>query len=194
MVKVKVDFSDVEDKKASIRVKPGDYHLKVKKVELKKSDNGKYISMEAVITAPPKYKGTGPIYHTCSLRPKALWNLRNTMIAMGLKAPKKILEIDLAKFKAREFGATIDDDEYEGTTRSKIQDTWEVGSRPLGKEEKSSKSSKAEKSSKKKGKSRDEDEEDEDEDEDEEEEEEDEDEDEDEEDEDEDDELEDVDL
>ncbi len=88
MAKVRVDFSGVEEGRA--RVKPGDYTLRVKKVELKKGDSGKdYINLTCVIVGG-KSDGT-TLYHTCSLQPQALWNLRNTLVAMGLKVPKRLL-------------------------------------------------------------------------------------------------------
>jgi Protein of unknown function (DUF669) len=139
MVKVKVDFSDVEDGPKASRVEPGDYILVCKKAEKAKASSGNtMVNFELKVKEPASAKGS-TVYHTSVLTPKSLWNLRNIMIAMGLKAPKKALTIDLDDFKGKAFGATVDDEEYEGKTRSKIVDTWKVGERKIGAGKKSKK-------------------------------------------------------
>jgi hypothetical protein len=147
MPTVKVDMSDVEDRKSGSRLEPGNYHFKCKKIPaLKKTNDGssKYINFEFHVSAPKESKGE-MIYHISSLKSNALWNLRNVMLAMGMKVPKKVLTLDLAKFKGKEFGATIDDEESDDyATKSKIVETWAVGEKKLGTEKKSKKKTKDE--------------------------------------------------
>jgi len=124
---LKVDMRNVEEKKSGDRVDPGDYTVKIMSAEVKESQAGKkYINLKTNIDGKGEFKGS-TIYHTCSLQPQALWNLRNTLEAMGMKVPKKVISLSLRSLVGKKFGATIDDDEYEGTTRSKIVDVFKPG-------------------------------------------------------------------
>ena len=118
-----VDFTGVESGGAQfVRVPEGDYGLKIKKVEGKKGeDSGKpYLLFTFEITQGNK-KGTGKkITHTCSMQPKALWNLKNLLEACGMKVPSSAVKIDLDKLVGKECGCTITDDEYEGRKKSVI--------------------------------------------------------------------------
>ena len=120
---ITVDFSSVEERGG--RVEPGDYVLKVMKIELRKgqSSGNRYVNLTTQIASEGEAKGS-TIYHTCSLQPQALWNLRNTLQAMGKKIPQKSVNISLKSLIGQKFGATLDDDEYEGTTRSKVVDVF----------------------------------------------------------------------
>ena len=122
------------------RVEPGDYVLKIKKIEVLKgqSSGDNYIAMTTTI-AKGKAKGT-TIIHRCSLKKNALWNLRNTLIAIGMKVPEKVIKLNLKSLLGKSFGATLDDDEYEGRTKSQVVDTFVVG-----KKSKAKKTAKAEK-------------------------------------------------
>lgn len=129
--KLTVDFSDVEDRREggkAAHVPTGDYLLKVVGCELKTKEGAtsKYLNWRLTIHAPDKYKNAGSIWHVTSLKPEALWNLRNFLEDLGVKVPKSQVEVPIAAIvqKGLIIGATLDDDEYEGKTKSKIQATF----------------------------------------------------------------------
>ena len=125
-----IDMRGIQDQGA--RVEPGDYVLKIKKIEVLKGPSGdNYIAMTTAISKG-KAKGT-TIIHRCSLKKNALWNLRNTLIAMGKKVPEKVIKLNLKSLMGKSFGATLDDDEYEGRTKSQVVDTFVVGKKSKAK-------------------------------------------------------------
>ncbi len=134
-----IDMRDIGERGA--RVEPQDVVLKVKKIEVLKGQTSgdNYINMTTTIITPKKIKGT-TIIHRCSLKKNALWNLRNTLVAMGMKVPEKIIKLNLKNLLGKTFGATLDDDEWEGTVKSAVIDTFKVGTKSKAK-----KSAKAEK-------------------------------------------------
>lgn len=129
--KISVDFSNVEDRReggSAAHVPEGDYLLKVVGCELKdnKDKTSKYLSWRCQITEPSKYRSAGSVWHTTSLKPEALWNLRNFMEDLGLNVPKKAVDIPIAAIVKKQlvFGATLADDEYNGKIKSKIAATF----------------------------------------------------------------------
>lgn len=131
--KLTVDFSSVEDRREgggrSAHVPPGDYLAQVLGVELrsKKDDEGsKYLSWKLGIVKPEKYKSAGLIYFVTSLKPEALWNLRNFLEDLGIKVPKSSVNLPLADIVSKKpiLGVTLDDDTYNEKTKSKVQATF----------------------------------------------------------------------
>lgn len=66
----------------------------------------------------------GTVYHTTSLQPQALWNLRNTLEAMGLEVPESSLELDLAEYDGMELGVEIEKETYQGKKRPRVIDVF----------------------------------------------------------------------
>jgi hypothetical protein len=132
--KISLDFSNVEDRrsgKKSVYVPEGDYLLEMRDYEIKEKKDGgsKYISWQAYVLSPSSLKGKGPIYHISSLKKENLWSIRNLLEDMGIKVPKKLVDVPLGKCLNRSFGATIEDDEYTNddgktTKKSKIAATF----------------------------------------------------------------------
>ena len=130
--KLTVDFSNVEDRREggkAAHVPEGDYLLKVAGCELKpKKDDptSKYLNWRLTIDTPSNFKNAGSIWHTTSLKPEALWNLRNFLDDLGIKVPKSAVEIPIQSIvsKGLIIGATLADDEYNGVTKSKIAATF----------------------------------------------------------------------
>lgn len=121
---LKVDFTGVEAGKGSRRYKPGDYGVKVIKAEVsKKDDDKKPYVIFTMKFLDGKYKGK-EIRHYCYLTAAALWKLRNTLEAMGMKVPSKPVNVDLKKTINKKLGISVEDDEYEGKIRSKIVDEF----------------------------------------------------------------------
>jgi len=130
--KLSIDFSNVEDRREggkAAHVPPGDYLVQVVGCELKtKKDDetSKYLSWRLQIVTPEKYKGAGTIWHTTSLKPEALWNLRNFLEDLGISVPKKSVDVPIQAIVAKKLiiGVTLDDDTYNEKTKSKVQATF----------------------------------------------------------------------
>lgn len=114
---VKVDFTGVE---SSGKLEAGRQLLTVDGVpELKTSENSgnDYINW--------KLKGEGgTVYHTTSLQPQALWNLRNLLEAMGQEVPDGALDLDLDDYDGMELGAEIDHETYQGKKKPVVVDLF----------------------------------------------------------------------
>lgn len=114
---ISVDFTGVE---ASGKVQPGRQKLTVDgtpEVRVSERSGSEYISW--------KFKAAGgSIYHTTSLQPQALWNLRNTLEALGLEVPEGSLDIDLTELDGLECGAEIEHETYQGKKRPVIVDLF----------------------------------------------------------------------
>lgn len=128
---LKVNFGDTDKeirkhtKKAS-RVPEGDYLVKILRGEVKQpqdEDKAKYINWAAQIVKPAKHKGK-VLYGMTSLKKGALWNLRNLIhAATGKNVAGKAVNLDLEVTYGKIVGAAVEDDEYEGKIRSRIN-TW----------------------------------------------------------------------
>lgn len=114
---ISVDFTGVE---ASGKVREGRQKLIVDgipEVRVSERSGSEYISW--------KFKADGGIiYHTTSLQPQALWNLRNTLEALGLEVPEGSLDIDLTELDGLECGAEIEHEVYQGKKRPVIVDLF----------------------------------------------------------------------
>jgi len=100
MEKWSFNFSGVEDKNFDIA--PGRYLAVVKNIEKKDGDEYPYLQWDLQITTGTA-KGSN-IRHITSFKPAALFNLRNTLIALGLAVPKAAVSIDPAKLIGRTLG------------------------------------------------------------------------------------------
>lgn len=113
---VKVDFTGVE---ANGKVPEGRHLLTVDGVpEVKKSESGNdYINV--------KFKaGSGSLWHTCSLQPQALFNLRNTMESLGLEVEESTMDIDLTEWDGLTCGGEVEHESYGGKKRARIVDLF----------------------------------------------------------------------
>lgn len=115
---IKVDFTGVE---SSGSVAEGRQLLTVKEVELKTSESSGNDYLNWKFGA----KG-GAVYHSTSLQPQALWNLRNVLEALGMDVPESTLELDLTEFVGMECGAEIEHEKYQGKKKPVIVDLFPV--------------------------------------------------------------------
>jgi len=133
--KISVDFSDVEDRRAgggkAAHVPEGDYLLQVVGCERRKKKDSDpaqyYLSWQCAIAKPEKFKNKGVIYHNTSLKPEALWSLRNFLEDLGFKVEKKAISLPIASIVEKKplIGATLEDgDEYNGKIKSQIAATF----------------------------------------------------------------------
>lgn len=121
MAKIKVDMTNVQD--GFVTVPEGDYICKVSKITLETSEKGsKYLKWEFLIGLG-EYKGQ-KLFHNTSLLPQALFNLRNTIIALGIEVPKSVQTIDTDKYIGKIVGVTVVHEDYQGKLRAKVADLW----------------------------------------------------------------------
>jgi Protein of unknown function (DUF669) len=125
----RVDFGgvDPEIRKGGGRaahLPEGDYLVKVLSGELRTSEKKgtKYFTWRLGVTQPEKYKGK-VLYLTTSLKPEALWNLRNFIhAATGKNVAGKVVNVDPEALVGKVVCVTAEDDEYEGKMKSVPQD------------------------------------------------------------------------
>lgn len=124
MAKFNVDFTGVSE--GFTLLPEGDYICKVSKITVEDGNKGKYLKWELVV-------GTGPskgqkLYHNTSLTPQALFNLRNTIVALGIDVPKQAFNIDTDKYVGKIVGVTVVHATFtkdgKEKTKAEIADLW----------------------------------------------------------------------
>jgi hypothetical protein len=126
--KLKVDFSgvdtDIRRGGGAVHVPEDDYLAKIVSSEVRESEKSgsRYISWKLAIHNGD-FKGK-TLYHITSLKPDALWNLRNLIhAATGKNVAGKALNVDTSIIEGKIIAITVEDDEYEGKIRSRVVDT-----------------------------------------------------------------------
>ena len=117
------DFSDVETGKRR-KIPVGDYKFNIEEVEDGEGEKGPYWTVISTISGGP-YDGFKD-WSRYSHSQKALWKLAQLLTACGMKVSKKKMQIDRNQLIGLEFGASVEDDTYEGKTRSKIADVFPI--------------------------------------------------------------------
>lgn len=114
---IKVDFTGVE---SSGKVEEGRQLLTVDgtpEIKTSEGSGNDYINW--------KFKATGgSVYHTTSLQPQALWNLRNVLEALGLEVPEAAMDLDLSEMDGLTCGGEIEHEVYQGKKRPRIVDLF----------------------------------------------------------------------
>ena len=123
-----IDFSGVGDDTGGRyrHVPPGDYLVKIDKVEKKWKDDDKsnvhYYKWRFVIMEPAKSKGSA-VSHNTSLSPEALWNLRNLILAAtGKNVAGKRVGFEPSTIIGKQVMVTLDDREYNGKMYNDVAD------------------------------------------------------------------------
>lgn len=139
---ISVDFTGVE---TSGRVPEGSHIAEVQDVELRDSES----SESQYLNFKLKVAGKGVIYHTCSLQPQALWNLRGTLEAMGMEVPDDAIDIDFSDLIGEKLGIEVENETYEGKKRPRVVATFSPdGEEEEEEEERPSKPARSSRSSK----------------------------------------------
>jgi hypothetical protein len=114
---LRIDFRGVDKEIRSsgraAHIPEGDYLFKVVDSEIRTSDrsNSKYISWKMSCVSP-KYKGK-TIYFITSLKPNALWNLRNLIHAcIGKNVAGSVANFKPKTLHGKVFAGTTEDDSY----------------------------------------------------------------------------------
>jgi len=124
-----VDFGDTESRggkksSRSSHLPEGDYAAKVKEAKLDRSSEKETpgIFVTWVITKG-EYKGKA-LRDALWLSDKALWRVRQTLEALGVKVPSKKVKVDPKKMIGKEAAITLEDEEYDGKMRSRVVDVF----------------------------------------------------------------------
>ena len=122
---VQVDFKGIESRaKRRMRIAEGNYKAVVAEVENLKSKAGDPMVKWAFdIVEHEKYEGQRFWYNNV-LTPKALWNFRSVLESLGVKVKDSTMNIPLNRLVGRTCGIEVVDGEYEGKTRSEINDIF----------------------------------------------------------------------
>jgi len=118
-------MNDVETRKNLIE---GDYVVEVTGVEQKESEKSEYdyLKWELTVNAGP-YKGN-KIWTNTSFNPKALWNLKNLLVALEADIPDEPEDIAIDEFLGLEMTVTVEmDSSYDGTARPQVIEYSPVG-------------------------------------------------------------------
>lgn len=102
----------------------GDYAVKCIEAKLGHSEEKEKPRIEVIyeITAGKHKKGR--VRDDLYLTENALWRVRNTLEAMGIKVPDKVVKLDITKLIGKELAVTLSDDEYDNKVRSRVTDTF----------------------------------------------------------------------
>ena len=115
-----LDFSDTKDLEAPV---PGTYNVRIRKIEQKMSQasNNPFLAWELEILQAP-YEGV-PLFYNTSLQTKALFSLRQALVALGYDKEelKGAIEIDPVDLVGMECCAVVTLEDYQGTARARVK-------------------------------------------------------------------------
>lgn len=121
-----VDFSGVE---GSRRVPDDDYPVKSTEVTLKSGEESGegYFNFKLAIT-DGEHKGKA-LWHTCSLKESALWNLRATIEAGGMTIPEGPMSFKpkgdrYPELEGLEFGVSVENEVWNGKKKPRVVDVF----------------------------------------------------------------------
>lgn len=122
---VAVNFLGVEaGRRRSVRIPEGNYKARVKSVESTDTKAGDSMVVWIFeIMEHEKFDGQ-QFYYNSVLTPKALWNFRAVLEAIGVRIKDSTMNIPLDRLVGRTCGIEIVDGEYDGKTRSEINDIF----------------------------------------------------------------------
>lgn len=114
--KLKVDMTGVE---SYTRCSEGEHLVRVKKMEMGQVQGSGDDALKAVFEVIQGSDKGCQVFETFSLGEKALWKLKQFLMAIGMKADGK-LNLDLDKLEGKICVIDVIHDEYNGTKRAKI--------------------------------------------------------------------------
>lgn len=123
---LQVDFTGVEGKKGARRIPEGDYLMEVTDYSVgHKSDDEdkKFVKVNYKILKGPTNGDWNEIF---GLGKKQLWRLRNFLEAVGFKIASESINVPMEKIVGRKIAMTVEDDVYEGKTKSQVSDWFKA--------------------------------------------------------------------
>lgn len=118
---VSVDMKGVDVK----RVLPeDDYLVAVEEVTEKVGESsGKAYLEWKLRVVEGEYEGV-TLYHKTSLQPHALFNLKGTLIALGIPVPNNTIDLNLDKMVGLKMGASVEKGTYDGKPKNDIVEVF----------------------------------------------------------------------
>jgi hypothetical protein len=118
---VKIAWDKEEAGGGRFRFKEADYHVRIAKAEYGRSKERDTPYIEFTFKFKDgRYKGE-KITESLYLTAKSLRRLRTLCEVVGIKVPKKAARLDLTKFRGKELGITLEDDEYKNNKGKKVK-------------------------------------------------------------------------
>jgi hypothetical protein len=115
-----IDFAGVESGGGGgFHIPEGDYRMKCTSAEWDESKEGNDMIAWTWQGLEGKAKGKKFYFYT-AVTENSLWKLKETLEAIGIEVPDGELDIDTSELVDLEGVATVEDDDYQGKTRSKI--------------------------------------------------------------------------
>lgn len=117
--KMTLDFTQTKDQSGynPKRKEEGEYVGTITTFEDTKSKSGNAMWVFGIQLKTDR-RAVYPVY--CLLDPEQVWKLRNMLVCMGYKIPKKRMTIDAKRLVGKDIGIYLEDDEYEGKPKSVI--------------------------------------------------------------------------
>lgn len=122
MGKINVDFSNTGDGFSPIGA--GRYAVRIKDWKQEEGTKAPYIQWTLQITSGDS-KGAHLTYRT-SLSPKALFTLRNMLLATGMAVPKSAVSFDPDKLIGKTFGVVVKMKEYDGNEYPDVKEVYNL--------------------------------------------------------------------
>lgn len=119
---VLIDFSDVDTQQRRRKIPSGDYAFRITEIEDGEGEKGPYWTVISEVTSG-KYEGFKD-WSRYSFSQKALWKLAQLLTACGIEVSKKKMNLRKKDLIGLEFGASVEEEEYEGKVRSRIADVF----------------------------------------------------------------------
>jgi len=116
---ISADFSDVGEGGGGFKIPEGEYGVRCEEAKQEVSSNDNEMISFVFIGTEGKAKGKKFFYHN-TLVEQSLWKLKETLIGLGVEVPDSVMDIDLDELEGLEGTAIVEDDTYQGKTRSKI--------------------------------------------------------------------------
>src|SRR5690606_4112199 len=116
LAKLRIDFSQVEDSKS---VAPGRHIARVKEVTQGEGQSYPYLRWNLQIVEG-RSKGLHINYYT-SLSTRALFRLRELLVALGVNVPKSAVSIDPSKLVGRTLGIEVEIENKAGEEYSEVK-------------------------------------------------------------------------
>lgn len=120
---VEIDFTGVEaGGGGGFHIKEGSYLMKVIEVEDTESDKGNQMFKWTFEGQEKAAKGKKFYLYTVYDPPDSLWKLRSLLEALGQEVPDGPMDLDVSELVDLELVGHVEDEEYEGKTRSRMND------------------------------------------------------------------------
>lgn len=119
---LKVNMEGVESGGALIP--EGDYIVAVDEITQEEGQSSGKPYLKFVLKVTEGSNVGAKLYHKTSLQPQALFNLKNTLIALGQPVPNKAMNIDLDKLEGLSMMVSVGHEVYEGKKRSQVVDVF----------------------------------------------------------------------